>query len=172
MDDALQALVDRQAIHDCLLRYARGVDRLDEELLRSAFHDDVSGIVDYVFAQEPKRTATAHYILNHLIELDGDVAHSEAYFLCVIGLRPGEDPGYMATGADAQSSPMTFLGGRYVNRFERRDGEWRLVVRESVGDWHAIADGSQLNAYLAAMPTTGVRNRSDVSYERPLRPRA
>lgn len=31
---------DRQEIHDCLLRYTRGVDRHDRELMLSAYHSD------------------------------------------------------------------------------------------------------------------------------------
>ena len=33
-------LWDREAIRDCLHRYARGVDRFDRELILSAFHPD------------------------------------------------------------------------------------------------------------------------------------
>ena len=36
----LRALEDRNEILDCLARYARGMDRLDRELARSAYHDD------------------------------------------------------------------------------------------------------------------------------------
>jgi hypothetical protein len=39
-DPVLQRLIDRQAIHDVLMRFSRGVDRLDEALLRSCFHSD------------------------------------------------------------------------------------------------------------------------------------
>jgi hypothetical protein len=43
MDDlerTVGELKDRQDILDCLMRYSRGVDRLDRELLRSAYHPD------------------------------------------------------------------------------------------------------------------------------------
>ncbi len=39
-DPALQELLDKQAIHEVLLRYCRGVDRRDEEVLRSVYHAD------------------------------------------------------------------------------------------------------------------------------------
>ena len=39
MDFRLQELCDGAEILDCLQRYARGIDRLDRELLRSAYHD-------------------------------------------------------------------------------------------------------------------------------------
>jgi hypothetical protein len=38
--EAIQNLIDRQAIRDCLTRYCRGVDRLDRELVLSTYHPD------------------------------------------------------------------------------------------------------------------------------------
>ncbi len=82
----LQALLDRQEIFDCLVRYCRGVDRLDAELLASAYHPDAiddHGIyvgrphqfADYFLAfHEKNQTATQHVITNHSCELDGDTA--------------------------------------------------------------------------------------------------
>ena len=37
---ALQQLIDRQQIHDCILRYCSGVDRFDREMLLSVYHPD------------------------------------------------------------------------------------------------------------------------------------
>lgn len=39
----IKELSDRAEIHDCMQRYARGIDRKDRALLRSAYHD---GAVD------------------------------------------------------------------------------------------------------------------------------
>ena len=39
-DAALQLLIDRQEILDCLNRYCRALDRHDDELLTSVFHPD------------------------------------------------------------------------------------------------------------------------------------
>ena len=36
----LEELSDRAEIHDVLMRYSRGLDRLDMDLVREAFHDD------------------------------------------------------------------------------------------------------------------------------------
>ena len=38
----LQALLDREAIRDCLYRYCRGIDRADEAALRSAYWPDAT----------------------------------------------------------------------------------------------------------------------------------
>ena len=39
-NETLQHLADRVEIQDCLLRYARGVDRGDWGLVRSTYHPD------------------------------------------------------------------------------------------------------------------------------------
>src|SRR5579872_4652425 len=36
----LEHVADRQEIYDCLVRFCRGVDRFDRELMMSAFHPD------------------------------------------------------------------------------------------------------------------------------------
>ena len=37
-----QQLADREAIRECALRYARGVDRLDADLMKSAYWPDAT----------------------------------------------------------------------------------------------------------------------------------
>src|SRR5690606_8703026 len=39
-EGALQAALDREAIHTVLMRYCRGVDRLDRDLIASVYHPD------------------------------------------------------------------------------------------------------------------------------------
>lgn len=161
----LAALVAKEAIRDCLLRYARGVDRVDEELIRSAFHPDATdhhGAVDgtpadflaWWLPQQDARESTAHYLANTMIDLDldGGQAHCETYYLCVIKLK-GDDT-------------ATMTGGRYVDRFERRETGWRIAERVVTADWGMRGDGSPTSGLLAATP--GARSRADPSYQRPL----
>ena len=65
----LQELCDRADIFDCMYRYARGIDRIDRELLRSAYHDDavddhvgfvgpVDDFIDWPFAYHATQTRT------------------------------------------------------------------------------------------------------------------
>jgi ketosteroid isomerase-like protein len=159
----LQRLLDVQAIRDCLNRYARGLDRHDEELLASAFHDDaVDHHGDFVGSSaefvpwanelhESQWAAHTHFIVNNTVDFDGDVAHSETYVLWVLRRKDGEK--------------VDLGGGRYLDRFERRDGEWRIMQRELVIDWHCQADGTSFGN-VAAYPT-GTWDRSDPSYRRP-----
>ena len=82
---AVAALLDRQAISDCLVRYARGVDRLDQDLIRSAFwedahdaHGQIAGSVDDFLAswwpRQSAREVAQHLLANQAIELGADAA--------------------------------------------------------------------------------------------------
>lgn len=166
---ALQGLLDRQAIVDCLHRYARGLDRRDEELLRSVYHPDavedhaggyvggIDGLVEYVFRVHERFAGYQRYVTNTTVDIDGDEAHSESYFVSVINNGPPSD-GQATTGA------LMLSGGRYLDRFERRDGDWRIATRVVVLEWHGSAPGGGLDP-----ATTFARlGRDDISYDRPL----
>ena len=76
MDAMLQELHDKQAIHDAVMRYCRGVDRLDPVLLASAYHPDayddhgswyqgdIAGFVEWVMKEYQVHTAIMTTILN------------------------------------------------------------------------------------------------------------
>ena len=116
------------------MRYCRGIDRGDEELVRSAYHPDsyddhgtfkgngweFASIVVASLRSMPQRTM--HMICNELVELEGDTAHSESYFVA-----------HHLTAGDAAT--LFSFHGRYVDRFERRDGEWKIAHRVVVRDW-------------------------------------
>ncbi len=127
-------LADREAIRDCLHRYCRGVDRCDEEMLRSAYwkdaHDDhvvFAGtreeLIAWVMPLLAAREATTHTLSNVIIRLDGDRADSESYF-----------QGYHVVRVDG-ALRANLQGGRYLDRLERRGGEWRIAARKVVVDW-------------------------------------
>lgn len=136
MDPRLQALLDKQAIRDVVYRYCRGIDRRDLELVRSCYHPGAmdhhgsfSGPVDdylvWVDGLLERYELTMHLVGNVLIELDesGDVAASEAYG---VSLHKSDDPKpYMNLAT----------GFRYLDRFERREDEWRIAERTAIGEW-------------------------------------
>jgi hypothetical protein len=169
MEPELRELLDRQRIRDCMARYARGIDRYDEALVRSAFHPDATdchgpftvGLEEFFASVLPTvrdREATQHYLMNQHVEFEGpDGANVETYFV-VVRKMPGHD------GVEQ-------MGGRYVDRFERRDGDWRIALRVLVVDWQAVADGSGM-AHALAVHHRGSADKGDPSYERPLRTRA
>jgi hypothetical protein len=136
--NTLQRLADRAEIQDCLCRYARGVDRGDLELLRSTYHPDAHdqhgeyrGGVDGLIAWLADRFAgvdnSMHFLGNCLIEFAGrDFAFVETYFASR-RLRPPSE----AEGARLRPGDMLCreAWGRYLDHFERRQGEWRVAHR-------------------------------------------
>jgi hypothetical protein len=133
-DQIAKEMVDREAIRDCLYRYCRGVDRWDKDMLRTAYWQDAvddhgaycgdrEGLIAWL---EPLVTAmenTQHMVGNILIRLHGDRADVESYFL-----------GYHRydSGTAVVDSIMS---GRYLDRLEQREGEWRIAKRKVIIDW-------------------------------------
>lgn len=167
-EKAIAELLDRQAILDALTRYARGVDRLDEELILSAFwpgahdaHGPTNGSVAEFLASwlpsQAGREAGQHFLVNHTVAFDGtEAADCETYLLVAI----------KSEGA----TTVDLMGGRYVDRFEKRHGEWRIATRLCLVDWATQTDGTIMPAWMSRVHR-GSRDRTDPSYESPVRRR-
>lgn len=131
----IRALIDRQSIHDVLMRYARGIDRRDFDLVASCYHpgatDDhgrfkgsVEAFIPWVTNTLERFDSTMHFLGNVLIDIDGDTADAETYCVAYHRLRD----------ADTDS----IAGLRYVDRFERRASGWRIADRKIVVEWNRI----------------------------------
>jgi len=164
----LDQLLDRQDILDCLTRFSRGMDRFDRELCLSAFHPDAeiaagdfvggpADLYDWASAMhEQGQVATHHNLVNHTCEIDGDIAHTETYYL--FAARNRDDTNWLA-------------GGRYFDKLERRDGSWRIAVRTNVVEWSGMVPTMPLPfADVPDIHGNGApsRDRDDPSYRRPL----
>lgn len=139
-------LVDREQIRDVLCRYVRGVDRVEPELIRSAYHEDsadehgfvvVSGsqFADQRWRSSPLRGPSNHLLGEPFITLDGDAAYVETYFIA--HQQHGRPMSEVITDpdrTDADGSHVSLFVGRYLDRFERRDGQWRISHRKVVMD--------------------------------------
>lgn len=134
----LEELSDRAEIHDVLMRYSRGLDRIDMDLVREAFHDDAwvdfpedvyvgpaDGFCDFLSKEMPSFVRTRHSLGNVLIELDGDVAYVETYLTAY----------HEATSYHKWNGAFVTLWARYVDRFEKRDHTWRIARRTLLIDW-------------------------------------
>jgi hypothetical protein len=171
-EHTLEALVDKQAITEVIYRYCRGMDRLDLDLLLSVYHadshDDHGGRhgTGHEFARRVVEglgsvdQRTQHHITNILIELDGDTAWAESYLIAYHRFLEG-------------TQTLLEFGGRYVDRFERRDGEWRMADRVIVYDWSRITPvdeeypGTHMKtATSPALFEQGRRDRTDIAYRR------
>ncbi len=132
----LQQLLDEHAIRKVLMRYCRGIDRRDFDLVRSCYHTDgtdnhgtyqgsIAGFIDYLRAELPRYEQTMHVVANVLIELEGECAWSEAYTIAHHRLH--------ATATKPHRDYT--VGLRYVDRFERREDRWAIVDRQCVFSW-------------------------------------
>lgn len=161
-DARLQALLDKQDIHEVMMRYCRAVDRMDIDLLKTCYWPDARddhgpfkgsateffGIVEnlsdpYSFSQ--------HLICNEFVELDGDSARSESYFV-------------MPAGTESEGErKIWILAGRYIDRFERRNGEWRIADRVVTQDWEVTLPATECN-FLPNPFVQGQRSPQDIVY--------
>ncbi len=159
-DVGLQDLLDKQSITERLLDYARGVDRIDHELICSVFHEEAQldygamftgtreEFADFIGAVHPAMEAHGHHLSNVYITVDGDRAGSETYVLARLRCR-----------APDGSLNDTLTSGRYVDQWVRSAGQWRIVHRIYL---HCM-DSTQSTA-APGYPTTGQRDATDPSY--------
>lgn len=153
MEDRLRDIVDRNEIHDVLMMYCRGVDRCDVNILKSVYHKDSYDdhgywrgngheFAEFVVARlTAANLSTTHSVTNVLIDLDGDRAQSESQVMVTL-VRRGEP------------TVVDLMGARYLDRFARREGIWRIAERTVVLDWHKCEQWQDGNS---PMPLDGFR---------------
>lgn len=177
MDSALEAklreMIDRDAIWQVMQAYARGLDRIDGALTRSCYFDDsiedhshyvgdVEGFIRYAESVSRAYLSTQHALMNHVCDLVGDDAYCETYF--------------HFTGVAAPPALHFMSVGRYVDHFQRRNGEWRIANRVTIVEGcFDISDSVSARAlppaYRSGETYPATRDRTDVSYHRPPKPR-
>jgi hypothetical protein len=168
LEKNVRYLMDRTEILDCISRHARGCDRHDVDLISSTYYEDgvdehghaVNSGPDYAEWANKAHAETSlvhtHNITTHTCDIDGDTAHAESYVIVVL------------IGADGKSAQ--FITGRYIDRLERRQGLWAIAVRRSTVEGMFIADARVLQSgfFTEKGYLVGTRDKSDLSYERPL----
>lgn len=137
----LRRVVDKSHIQDALCRYARGVDRRDWDMVRSAFHEDATdqhgeyrgdtdGFIAWVSQRHARIDIAVHMLGNCLVEFLGDdAALVETYFLT---MRPGQRLDAIEAAGGTDRTGANF--GRYIDRFERRGGAWKIANRQVIFD--------------------------------------
>jgi hypothetical protein len=143
-DELLDILIAKDAIRDVLFSYSRAADRKDLAKLTAIFwpdsHCDFGGYFSgsgpefaaWAVAAGNNMIRTMHFVGASDISVDGEVADSETYAVT-----------YHEMMQDGQ--PMTLVvGGRYLDRLERRNGEWRIAERKLATEWtqSAVKPGS------------------------------
>jgi len=133
-EQVTKELKARQDIHDVLVRYCRGADRCDAAMMKSCFHDDAWDDHGFFrgpaseFAEQAARNlrerflSTKHYMTNESVEINADEARSETYVLAILRM--------FKEGAMFDIT----MSARYLDHFECRNGQWRIVHRLLVSD--------------------------------------
>lgn len=177
MDQQLEAeireVIDRSNIWKVLLRYARGIDRFDRDLVRSCYWDDAiddhhhfggtpDQFIDAAFnIHKDWQSITHHNLSNHSCEIVGDDAHAETYYLF---LGVSNDP------------PHLLAMGRYIDHLQKREGEWRIKSRVCVIERNFKIVDDPRAPVTSGDPVNGPvlhasRTKEDLSYMRPVQPR-
>lgn len=165
MTDLLARVADELAIRDVLCRYARGIDRCDEAVLRAVWWPEAradygSGETDAgdwsgnVVKALASMRRTQHFLGNMLIEIAGDAASAETY------CRAYHE-------VDGEDGPVEMeVGGRYLDRLEKRGREWRIAHRRYVHDWNRNTPSTAAwdGALYGTLTRVGRRKPDDASY--------
>jgi hypothetical protein len=162
-DEELDLLLTKQKIIELSYTYSRACDRLDKELLKTVYWPDGTddhGIfkgtaveyVDWVMDFLDGWTSTQHSNTNFLLEVDGDDAWGECEWVGFYRI-PTDDGGIDQLSA-----------GRYLDHYQRREGEWRIFHRTCTTEW---SRGTPVETDWRADPgpsIIGKRDRTDPVY--------
>jgi hypothetical protein len=169
---AIDEMIAKEHIYDVLCRYCHGVDRCDVKTLRSAYwpdayetHGTFNGNA-WEFATHVTDTLrtgslrTTQMIGNTWIELDPDGEHGRGEIYVVAFIQVNNEDGKILDRT---------VGGRYLDRYERRHGEWRIIDRMYVLDWNRNAEATAIweEGLYAMLRVRGARTPED-PYDRGL----
>jgi len=169
-DVVLDRLNSRAEITEVVLRYVRAIDRCDEDLLRSCFHPDShhrhgsfdgasADFCGHAMAVCRAVEATHHQLGPVSIELASETAFVETYFTSHHRFGAVPPPG-------GEPHEDRFMGGRYIDRFERRDGVWKIAARQGINEWLRYEPSSDRGFWSGPAGQRGRRDRDDPVYRR------
>jgi SnoaL-like domain len=154
----------RLEIVDLLHRYCRGIDRCDVDSLKGVFWPD--GTCDYGSGAQnaydwseatvgalQAMPRTMHQVSNWVIEVDGDAARAETYCQAY----------HEMAGPDGLLEVV--VGGRYLDRLEKRGVRWGIRSRDYIMDWNRnVPSTAQWDGGLyAGLKRTGKRYPDDAA---------
>ena len=133
-DERIAPYLAKLDIYELVCTYSRALDRLDGALLESVFfadawceygfhNSDPASFAAFAMEALGAHAANQHFVGNVLIEVDGDEAFGEVYFQAYHKV-PTE------TGFED-----IIIAGRYLDRYQQRDGVWKIAYRSEYNDW-------------------------------------
>jgi ketosteroid isomerase-like protein len=124
----LDELEARTAIEDCLKRFARAVDRQDWKAARECYHD--GAFDDHGFFKGPPDAFLAHIEKLHAVQ-----EHSMHFNTNVLIEFKSRDHAFVETYVlvlQRFADKRVTASARYLDSFEKRNGQWRVVHRTLV----------------------------------------
>jgi len=176
----LRELMDREAIRDTIGRYCHAIDRGDEDVLREIYWPQateehagmVSGSASNFIREAMRQILTEseemqHLVGNSTIRIERPRANVESYFFVyqrIPALNAGQPQWIDRVTANRAD---LLVGGRYLDSFECRDNEWRILHRIVVFDWWRLFEGSaDWRTGLTGSPILmGQRGSADAAYD-------
>jgi hypothetical protein len=160
-------MLDEHALQKLVHAYCRAVDRGDIAALRQLYHHDavdahgafstgsVEGFFEQLVASRPYIRAMAHNITTVNFAIEGNVAEGEIYNIAVHTLA--------GKGRDLD----LIIGGRYLDKYAKREGTWKLAERTIVTDWARVSDPSVMDMTHPITKDTlkGALDETDPSYQ-------
>lgn len=170
MEPELKRLLDKQAIAELSFRYARGIDRMDGDILASAFTPD--GTIDYGFMKVPvaamaaglrkggqSPTSVSHHLIGNVEVVFDDERHARATAYISGASRSTAEDGVVYD---------ELIRGRYLDTVVVYDGEWRIAERVLIMDWSHVAPAGELEFWQTRpggeKTLTGKYGKDDPSY--------
>lgn len=143
-------LEDREAIREILALYTHIIDRHRWDMMERIFHPEATfgfgpvggdwrSFVDQARSIIEPCVSTQHMLGQTLIGFESEtVAHTETYLSAMhvvpVGYtRPDVFPPRDQTYA-------AIVAGRYIDHFEKRGGEWKIVRRQGLYDWREFRE--------------------------------
>lgn len=162
MEKKLQELLDKEQIREKLQLYSRMCDRMDIDTAAIIFADDAvceygpyftgngKELAVWMNASHQGFTATSHQMGNMLINVDGDKATSETGH---IGITYNDD--------DPDEVFANFSFSRYLDKWEKHNGDWKIVDRKVVSDIAYFTEITSAKSNYGEF----ARDKSDLSYQ-------
>ncbi len=144
-DTVLQEMIDEFQLRKLVHSYCRAVDRGDFARLQDLYHQDAvdahggfsagtaDDFLDQLSAARPYLRSMQHNITTENFAISGYEAEGEIYTIAVHTLA--------GSGRDVD----LVVGGRYLDKYEKRDGAWKFIERTIVTDWARVNDPSTMD---------------------------
>ena len=145
VEGKIQEILDKDAIRDLVNMYCRAADRHDHVLMRSLYHEDAYDdhgsffkgrameFIDLLPEIQKSMNILHHNVTTHNINLMGNNAEGETYIIA-----------FHQVIAD-QNKYDVLIGGRYFDKYEKREGVWKFSSRAVDADWAYVNDPTKVN---------------------------